>query len=148
MQKMSESGLIDVLNEKVLVDKIPILGICLGMQLMTNSSEEGKLQGLGWIDAEVVKFKEVPELKVPHMGWNYTTTAKENPLLFSEEKMKFYYVHSFFVRCHNELDILATCDYGVNFHAAFNHENIFGMQFHPEKSLKYGMEVFKKFANM
>lgn len=149
MKLIHEKGLLNVLNKKVLTDKIPILGICLGMQLLTKGSEEGVENGLGWIDAETVKFSFTDnKLKVPHMGWNYIEVKKVNKLLSSEGKHRFYFVHSYYVKCNNQEDVLATSNYGQEFTCVVNHENIYGAQFHPEKSLKFGMEVLNNFSKI
>jgi imidazole glycerol-phosphate synthase subunit HisH len=152
MANLSERGLKGVLERKVLAEKTPILGICLGMQLFSGRSEEGTLPGLGWIDAETVRFRFPPEqghLKVPHMGWNNLSPAREHPLLSGfDEPPRFYFVHSFHVRCARREDVLATCHYGFDFTASVWHENILGTQFHPEKSHKFGMRVLSNFAGM
>lgn len=147
MKLIKEKGLLDLLNKKVLTDKTPILGICLGMQLLTKSSEEGIETGLGWIDAKTIKFEFKDNvLKIPHMGWNYIDIKKENPLINKAGKQRFYFVHSYYVKCNNDQDIIATSNYGVDFTCAINHNNIYGAQFHPEKSLKFGMSVLNNFA--
>jgi len=152
MSKLNSSGLKEVLDEAVLVRKIPILGICLGMQLMTLSSEEGELKGLGWIDAEVKKFEflDGQNLKVPHMGWNKVDVKKLNPLMNVEEECenRFYFVHSYFVEAKNPRDIMCTTYYGREFCSALFHENIMGVQFHPEKSHRFGMVLMKQFIKI
>lgn len=150
MENLERSGLIPLLNKKALVEKIPILGICLGMQLLTNSSEEGKKKGLGWIDAETVKFNLSPalKLKIPHMGWNYIDVKKENPLIDNKSRNRFYFVHSYFVKCNNESQSLATSNFGTDFTCMVNKENIYGAQFHPEKSLKFGMKMLENFSRI
>ncbi len=151
MQKIADSGLLTVLNKKVLEDKVPTLGICLGMQLLTNSSEEGVLPGLGWIPAKTVKFKFAPDskLKVPHMGWNYVFSKKDSPLTDNlPEEPRFYFVHSYFVQCDNEEDVLTTTPYGSDFHSIIQKDNVYGAQFHPEKSHKYGMKLLANFAKL
>ena len=151
MQKIADSGLLTVLNKKVLEEKVPTLGICLGMQLLTNSSEEGILPGLGWIPAKTVKFKFAPEskLKVPHMGWNYVFSKKESQLTSDlPEEPRFYFVHSYFVQCENEEHVLTTTPYGSDFHSIIQRDNVYGAQFHPEKSHKYGMKLLENFANI
>lgn len=146
MQNLQESKLINTLNQRVLIDKIPILGICVGMQLMTNHSEEGKIKGLNWVDAQVIKFKS-DELKVPHMGWNIINHTKKS-ILFTEltSEKRFYFVHSYYVSCNNKSDILTTTPYCTNFVSSFEKNNIFGVQFHPEKSHKFGMHLIENFA--
>jgi glutamine amidotransferase len=149
MKNLEASGLIPILNNKVLQKKVPVLGICLGMQLLTNRSEEGVKSGLGWIDAETVKFAPDPamKLKIPHMGWNYIDVKRENKLL-AEEKNRFYFVHSYYVKCFKNEHSIATSNFGSEFTCAVNKENIYGTQFHPEKSLKFGMKVFENFAKL
>lgn len=151
MQGLREGGWIDALNEAVLERRISILGICLGMQLMCKSSGEGQLPGFGWIDAQVERFNLPVDsgLKVPHMGWNKITVAKPNPLVSPEEReQRFYFVHSYHAVCHNSADVLATAHHGYDFTAAFGHENIFGVQFHPEKSHRFGMALMRKFVKL
>ena len=136
--------IIDIANEH----KIPIMGICLGMQLLCKSSDEGTEKGLGLIDAEVLRFPNSEKLKIPHMGWNYIQKIKKNNLLNNlEDSSRFYFVHSYYVKCNNKNNILFKTNYGIEFDSAFISENIIGFQFHPEKSHKYGMNLFKKFAN-
>lgn len=150
MDNLERSGLIPILNEKVVNEKVPILGICLGMQLLTKKSEEGVKPGLGWIDAETVKFNLDPslKLKVPHMGWNYIKVNKTNPLIDTESKNRFYFVHSYYVKCFDEDQSLATSNFGIDFTCMVNKNNIFGAQFHPEKSLKFGMRILENFAKI
>jgi len=150
MKNLEQSGLIPLLNKKVLEDKIPILGICLGMQLLTKRSEEGILPGLGYIDAETVKFNLDPslKLKVPHMGWNYISVNRENSLIDTQSKNRFYFVHSYYVKCFDTVQSLATSNFGVDFTCMVNKENIYGAQFHPEKSLKFGMKMLENFAKL
>lgn len=149
MTRLSESALVPVLNELALHKKIPVLGICLGMQLMTQRSEEGELPGLGWVEAKTVRFSPPPgsNLKVPHMGWNVVKHCKASPLLKdTEAEERFYFVHSYFVQCQNPSNALLYAEYGHYFDAAFEVENIVGVQFHPEKSHKYGMRMLRNFA--
>ena len=151
MQKIADSGLREVMDKKVLEEKIPTLGICLGMQLLTNSSEEGVLPGLGWIPAQTLKFKFPPDskLKIPHMGWNYVFSKRESPLTNDlPEEPRFYFVHSYYVKCENEQDVLTTTPYGSDFHSIVQKENVYGAQFHPEKSHKYGMRLLTNFAKI
>jgi glutamine amidotransferase len=149
MKLIKQKSLIDVLNEKVLVEKIPILGICLGMQLLTKGSEEGVEKGLGWIDAQTVKFNFANNnLKIPHMGWDYIQVKKQNPLIDINARHRFYFVHSYHVKCNDVNDVVANCNYGSEFTCMLNHENIYGAQFHPEKSLKFGMELLQNFSKI
>ncbi|WKZ19219.1 MAG: imidazole glycerol phosphate synthase subunit HisH [Candidatus Jettenia sp. CY-1] len=146
MKNLNNLDLTPILHEKVMRDKTPILGICLGMQLLTQKSEEGSLPGLGWIDAQTIKFNH-SELKIPHMGWNTITVYKQSAL-FREiyQEPKFYFVHSYHVMCSNENDILTKTFYGYEFVSSIQQENIIGVQFHPEKSHKYGMKLLKNFV--
>jgi imidazole glycerol-phosphate synthase subunit HisH len=152
MRRLATLGLVEALTRAVLDRGVPILGICLGMQLFTKSSEEGALPGLGWIEAHTVRFRNAPGealLRIPHMGWNQITT-KGNPPLFKNmhEEASFYFVHSFKVECANEVDVAATTKYGGEFVSALNKGNIYATQFHPEKSLKYGMRVMENFVGL
>ena len=152
MTNLKESGLLSVLNEKVLAKKTPILGICLGMQLLTRRSAEGGLEGLGWIEADTVRFrfgKEESTLKVPHMGWN-TVRFKPGSILSSglENEARFYFVHSFHVVCDREENVAGKTFYGYEFSSAIQNGNIMGVQFHPEKSHKYGLRLLKNFVEM
>jgi glutamine amidotransferase len=149
MKRINESGFLDVLNQKALVEKVPILGICLGMQLLTRGSEEGSLQGLGWIAADTIRFPNHNGLKVPHMGWNLVHPASPSPLCVSLPiEPRFYFVHSYHVHVDDERNSILKCTYGVDFDAAVQHENIFGAQFHPEKSHKFGMRLLENFARL
>lgn len=150
MKKLMESGMIPLLNRKVLEEKVPILGVCLGMHLMTRSSEEGELPGLGWLGARTVRFDQraEPDLRVPHMGWNEVHPAKPSPVLADmPEEARFYFAHSYFVKPENQGDVLLTARYGTsNFAAAVARDNIVAGQFHPEKSHRYGMWLLRNFA--
>jgi glutamine amidotransferase len=149
MQRLQELDLIDALNWKVLHQKTPILGVCLGMQLLTRRSEEGTLSGLGWINGETIKFHFDPKqtkLKIPHMGWNTIKIHREGTLFRGMEKdSRFYFVHSYHMVCDHSEDILSTTDYGYEFVSAMQRGNIMGAQFHPEKSHKFGMSVLRNF---
>ena len=148
MANLNELGLIDILNREVLENGKPILGICLGFQLFANESEEnGIFKGLGWIDGEVTKLKS-GKLRIPHIGWNNITT-KNNFNLFKEiPDDNFYFVHSFaFQNIREENVITSTCNYGVDFVSSLKKGNIFGTQFHPEKSHASGLKVLKNFVN-
>ncbi len=151
MKRIKETGMTEILNQKALVDKIPILGICLGMQLLTNKSEEGKLPGLGWIEGETFNFKDRIDgsLKIPHMGWNIVDINKENAVTKNfKGEVRFYFVHSYFVKVNNPINSMMTSSYGITFDSAIVKDNIFGAQFHPEKSHKFGMNLFNNFAKI
>jgi imidazole glycerol-phosphate synthase subunit HisH len=150
MTKLQESGLKEILNNKVLNEKVPILGICLGMQLMTLSSEEGNKPGLGWIDAVTKKFRfENNVCKIPHMGWN--TVSKSNKCILTEggsDEQRFYFVHSYYVEVSNPGNSILKTRYGIEFDSGIMKDNIYGIQFHPEKSHKFGMNLLKKFSEI
>ncbi|MEN9511379.1 MAG: imidazole glycerol phosphate synthase, glutamine amidotransferase subunit [Bacteroidota bacterium] len=148
MENLRNSGLLPVLNEAVLEQKIPILGICLGMQLMAKHSEEGDVEGLGWFDANIIRFRQeaMGALKVPHMGWNEVKPTRPHPLFPNiQDPERFYFVHSYHWKCNNPEDALAHAHYGYDFTCAVSRENIAGMQFHPEKSHRFGMEMMHRF---
>jgi glutamine amidotransferase len=148
MQNLSDLNLIEVLTDKALNQQTPILGICLGMQLLTSFSEEGNVKGLNWINAKTEKFKldEFPELKIPHMGWNEIFIPKQQSICENlDDQSRFYFVHSYHVVCENNENILMTTKYGNDFTSAIIKDNIIGVQFHPEKSHKFGMQLFKNF---
>lgn len=152
MKQLIDSGLKEELDNLVLNHRVPILGICVGMQIMADSSEEGILNGLGWIKGEVKKFdislfNQKPYL--PHMGWNTIKPKKENPIFFNiDEELGFYFVHSYFFDCVNKQNILATSDYGIEFSSSVVNENIYGMQFHPEKSHSNGVKLLHNFSKL
>ena len=144
-----EKGLMDVLNKKALVDKIPVLGICLGMQLLTRGSEEGKLHGLGWVPADTKRFPNKEGLKVPHMGWNLVHPVTKSLLTDNlPENSRFYFVHSYYVQVDDSKYSLLRTEYGMSFDAAVQNDNIYGAQFHPEKSHRFGMQIFKNFSEL
>jgi len=150
MQKLIHSGMYDSINDLVLNKKIPVLGICVGVQLMTNSSDEGKLKGLGWIDAKVKKFDESKlnsKVNLPHMGWIDVNPVKNSPLFKDlEQDAKFYFLHSYYIDSDNSEQILAKSDYAGEFVSAVNKDNIYGVQFHPEKSHHFGVKLLENFA--
>jgi imidazole glycerol-phosphate synthase subunit HisH len=149
MNQLQQHDLRETLNEAVLERRVPILGICLGMQLMTRRSDEGVMPGLGWVDAEVVRFDRAvdPRLKIPHMGWNTVQPSKDSALLSGlTGEQRFYFVHSYRVRCAVRSDVLLTSEYGIQFDAAFEVDNIMGVQFHPEKSHRFGMSLLRNFV--
>lgn len=152
MNKLNESGLIDILNKKVLKDKIPALGICLGAQLLTNGSEEGSLPGLGWIDAETIRFDSNLmniKLPIPNMGWCDTYSVANCGISTNlNSNQRYYFVHSFHMRCFDPNNILFESEYGYKFTSGIFKENIFGVQFHPEKSHKFGMKIFENFSKL
>ena len=151
MNHLTSMPYFPILNDLVIRDKTPILGICLGAQLMLNGSEEGvPTQGLSWIDGSVVKFRtESHGLRVPHMGWNDVIVKKESPLTAHlPEEPRFYFVHSYYFQLKQAEDTLLTTSYGIEFASAFSRDNIYGVQFHPEKSHKYGMQLLKNFADL
>lgn len=152
IQKIEDNNFSEILNYKAKEEKIPILGICLGMQLLTYKSEEGNLAGFGWIDAETKKFKFELEdnFKVPHMGWNHVIKNNESPIIEKiNESSKFYFVHSYFVQVNNNESSIMKAHHGQDFDAIIsNGENIFGAQFHPEKSHKFGMQFLTNFATL
>jgi glutamine amidotransferase len=149
-EKLKESGLLATLEEKVIHQKTPVLGVCVGMQLLTEGSEEGNLPGLGWIKGRIVKFKQekLPaSLKIPHMGWREVKVNKTSRL-FKEmfDDPRFYFVHSYHPELTNNSDALVSADYGYTFTAGMEHENVMGVQFHPEKSHKFGMKLLENFV--
>lgn len=150
--KLNNSGMREKLDDLVLNKKIPVLGICVGMQILANSSEEGKLLGLGYIDGIVKKFDNstiTQRTKLPHMGWNDVIITSENPLFKSLEKESlFYFLHSYYFQCNNQADAIAVTDYGVEFVSAINFENVFGVQFHPEKSHESGIQLLNNFSKL
>lgn len=147
MQNLENMGIIPILHKKVIIEETPILGICLGMQLFTNYSEEGNTNGFGWIDAQTVLFKQSnARYKVPHIGWNSLRANKENTILknISSQDL-FYFVHSYYVQCNKSDDILATTNYINDFVSVFVKDHIIGVQFHPEKSHDCGNNILANF---
>jgi glutamine amidotransferase len=139
----------DILNRKALIEKVPVLGICLGMQIITYSSDEGHLEGLCWIPARTIHFPKIQNLKIPHMGWNIASPVKSHPITLNIKKSsRYYFVHSFMVKVNNESNSLMKSSYGTEFDSAIIMENIIGVQFHPEKSHQYGMRFLKNFASL
>lgn len=153
MKNLTDAHLIEALNEAVLEKRVPILGICLGMQLLTGSSEEGELPGLGWIPGRVQKFNFSSldrELPIPHMGWDYVQPTDSTHFLFHDipSPMRFYFVHSYYFVCEDERHVIATTDYGYPFVSAVANGHILGVQFHPEKSHRFGKQLLKNFVEM
>jgi glutamine amidotransferase len=149
MKNLRKFGLLSVLSKKIIEEKTPILGICLGMHLFTKSSEEGHVPGLGWIDCTTKKFKFAPKtrLKIPHIGWNTLEIEKNHPILKGiTNDSSFYFLHSYHLVCPKEDVVLARTNYGYDFVSAVQKENILGVQFHPEKSHKNGLQLLRNFA--
>ncbi len=152
MAQLNQSGMREILDLKILEQKVPVLGICVGMQIMAAKSDEGKLDGLGWLDADVKIFnkqllKHKP--KLPHMGWNEIKVRKNHSVFKNINLEKgFYFLHSYYFQCYDEKDVLAEAVYGDSFHCAVNKHNIYGFQFHPEKSHSNGINLFKNFAEL
>ena len=145
--RQTDAEFIDVLNKKVLDEKVPILGICVGMQMLAHSSEEGILKGLSWIPGKVRKFDKnlIPDKpKIPHLGWNSIVTINECSLFKDiDPETGFYFMHSYYFECFDEASVIAKTNYGKTFHSAVNSENIYGVQFHPEKSHDNGIQLLK-----
>ncbi|KXH73720.1 MAG: imidazole glycerol phosphate synthase subunit HisH [Candidatus Thorarchaeota archaeon SMTZ-45] len=151
MTNLQTQKMIPVLNRLVLENRVPILGICLGMQILSRKSEEGVLEGLSWIEADTFRFRFDNEqsLRIPHMGWNTIHTAQDSCLFEGMyEEARFYFVHSYHVKCSNEENVLATTDYGITFTSSVIRDNIYGVQFHPEKSHKFGMKLLGNFVEL
>lgn len=148
MQSLRATGLIPLLNDKVLKQKTPLLGICVGAQMLGHGSEEGTEAGLGWIDMEVKRFPALPHLRVPHMGWCHVKSAPISHPLFDSlsEDAKYYFVHSYYLAPACDKDVLLMATYGEEFAAAVGRDNIVGVQFHPEKSHRFGKQLLGQFA--
>ncbi len=148
--KLDETGFREVLDKEVLENKVPIVGICVGMQILAQSSDEGKLPGLGYIKGHVKKIDEAlltQKPKLPHLGWNTAEVKKPNQLFIDiDHEIGFYFLHTYYFECENPTDVLATTTYGKSFASAVNHENVYGIQFHPEKSHHNGVKLLHNFA--
>jgi glutamine amidotransferase len=152
MSQLNKSGMRETLDELVMKHQIPVIGICVGMQILANSSDEGASTGLGWLDATVKRF-DVFALKsktqLPHMGWNTIHPTSDNPLLENiSDDSRFYFLHSYYFQCNNPNDTIATTEYGIQYTSAVNKKNIYGVQFHPEKSHQWGIQLLKNFAGL
>jgi imidazole glycerol-phosphate synthase subunit HisH len=145
MRSLEESGLRRTLDERF-ASGIPVLGICLGVQLMARMSEEGSRRGLGWLRADVRRFRLEPPMTVPHMGWNQVEAS--GGLFEGIEQPRFYFVHSFHLVCDDEADVCGWTRYGYRFAAAVQHDRVFGTQFHPEKSHRFGMTLLRNFVRL
>lgn len=151
MTSLENSGMREKLDELVLEKKIPVIGICVGMQMLAKSSEEGILNGLGWIDGIVKKFdkSKINNGPLPHMGWNNLNIEKKNKIFENlEENPRYYFLHSYYFECHDKDNVIATATYGEKFDCMINHENIYGIQCHPEKSHHNGMQLLKNFGEL
>lgn len=148
MQGLRATGLIPLLNERVLSEKIPLLGICVGAQMLGHGSEEGNEPGLGWMDIQVKRFPELPDLRIPHMGWCHVKKSASRHPVFERlsEDARFYFVHSYYLATTHTEDVLLTSSYGIEFAAAVGEKNIVGVQFHPEKSHRFGKQLLAQFA--
>lgn len=152
MSQLNASGMRDELEKQVLENSIPIMGICVGMQILAKSSDEGRISGLGWIDGQVKKFDPslIPyKSRLPHMGWNSINPIKSCILLSGfNNQSRFYFLHSYYFVCNDEENIISTTEYGINYASAVNKENIYGIQFHPEKSHSNGIQLLHNFAKL
>lgn len=148
MRNLRASGLIQLLEQKVFTERTPLLGICVGAQMLGQGSEEGNESGLGWMDMRVRRFPELPGLRVPHMGWNQVTIQKiSHPLMRDMEiESRFYFVHSYYMEPIRDEDVLLKAYYGIDFAAGLARNNIIGVQFHPEKSHRFGKQLLANFA--
>ncbi|KEY18827.1 imidazole glycerol phosphate synthase subunit HisH [Kaistella antarctica] len=152
MTKLNNSGMREKLDHLVIDKKIPVIGICVGMQMMANYSDEGEVEGLKWIDASVKKFDETKihqVTRLPHMGWNDVKPVSKMPLFKGlENDAIFYFLHTYYFECNNPNDVMAVSDYGIEFASAAHHGNKYGIQFHPEKSHHYGEILLHNFAKL
>lgn len=152
MDRLNSSGMRETLDDLVIAKGVPVIGICVGMQILANSSEEGQGPGLGWINGRVRGFRSTPgtdHLPLPHMGWNDVQPRPDQKIFGGlEADSRFYFLHSFYFECNDLMDVSAESEYGIHFPAAITHGNIHGIQFHPEKSHHYGTRLLKNFADL
>jgi glutamine amidotransferase len=151
MNNLKVAGFTENIKKQVLENKIPILGICLGMQLLTSYSEEGDVEGMDLVAARTIHFKNLglPEvLKIPHIGWNNINKCSQTGILNGCENEMVYFVHSYAVICNDPSNVICETDYGITFHSGIQKENIYGLQFHPEKSHRAGLQILKNFLNI
>jgi glutamine amidotransferase len=152
ISQLNASGMRKRLDELVIIEKKPIIGICVGMQMMARKSDEGTSEGLGWIEGDIKKFDTSTieyHAKLPHMGWNDVKPISNHPLFEGLEKDAiFYFLHSFYFECSNQKNSISETDYGINFTSSVQHDNIYGIQFHPEKSHSFGERLLENFAKL
>ena len=148
MRNLRATGLLPVLEDRVLRQGVPLLGICVGAQMLGDSSEEGKEPGLGWLDMQVRRFPDTPGIRVPHMGWNQVVpTQPRNAIVQAlQDDARFYFVHSYYLAPADASDVMLTARYGIEFAAGVARGNIYGVQFHPEKSHRFGKQLLSAFA--
>jgi len=152
MGRLNSSGMREAIEKLVLDRRLPLIGICVGMQMIANSSEEGKLPGLGWIDGIVKRLDSIgahSTTQLPHMGWNNILKKVDNPLLdHLNDDSRFYFLHTYYLHCNSQNDVIASTQYGIEFTSVVNKHNLYGVQFHPEKSHQWGMQLLKNFADL
>lgn len=152
MKKFSDSGMRESVTEMVLGENVPVIGICVGMQMLAKGSDEGNAQGLSWIDGYVHRFDPATifnRTQLPHMGWNNVYPLGNNQLFLGmEEDARFYFLHSYYFSCKESSNCIAEAEYGIRYACAVNHKNIFGVQFHPEKSHHFGIRLLENFSKI